>query len=119
MVDAKRQRKRPRKTDDRTNSQKVSGSAIGASVDYEREMAIDEFGSPSKTARDRWDRARRRQGRPRHEPVEIYSPERKAELLLANATSREDGRAAEKEVGSSASIRRSSARAGANVDVRR
>jgi AbrB family looped-hinge helix DNA binding protein len=31
-------------------------------------------------------------------PVEVYSPERKAELLLANATSAEDRRAAEKEV---------------------
>lgn len=31
-------------------------------------------------------------------PVEIYSPERKAEFLLANATTSEDRRAAEKEV---------------------
>ena len=31
-------------------------------------------------------------------PVEIYSPERKAELLLANATSPADRKAAEKEV---------------------
>ena len=30
--------------------------------------------------------------------IEIYSPERKAELLLANATSRDDRRAAEEEV---------------------
>ena len=31
-------------------------------------------------------------------PVEIYSPERKAELLLANATSAADRKAAENEV---------------------
>ena len=31
-------------------------------------------------------------------PIEIYSPERKAELLLANATNPRDRRAAEKEI---------------------
>jgi AbrB family looped-hinge helix DNA binding protein len=31
-------------------------------------------------------------------PVEIYSPERKAEFLIANATTRGDRRAAEREV---------------------
>jgi hypothetical protein len=36
-----------------------------ATAVYGQEMVVDGFGSPSATARRRWDRARRKPGRPR------------------------------------------------------
>ena len=36
-----------------------------ATAAYGQEMVIDDFGPMSKAARDRWDRARRKPGRPR------------------------------------------------------
>ena len=36
-----------------------------ATAAYGREMVIDEFGPPSPAARERWQRARRKPGRPR------------------------------------------------------
>lgn len=131
--------KKPKKSAKRLTTMRTHEMAE-ATAAYGREMAIEKFGPLSKTARDRWDRARRRPGRPRRGqgarvvsvsveqdlldrsdrlaerlgvsrarlieqglkivlakvPVEIYSPKRKAELLVATAITRADRRAAEK-----------------------
>ena len=50
----------------KTRFEKMNTSELAeATARYGQEMVIDEFGPPSAAARDRWERARRKPGRPR------------------------------------------------------
>ena len=63
--------------------EKMNASELSeATARYGQEMAIDEFGPPSAASRDRWERARRKPGRPRRgKGAKVISVSVERELL--------------------------------------